>query len=289
MRLLPTVAAVVTAAVAVAGPARAGAMDVDLHGLVDTSGAAPQTRDEDFRLLVRDLGLIFTPTNIQPAETTGVSGFDFAMQYSFHPMALDKPYWQDALVQKGTRLPMTLGASARKGFVLPVPLASEIEMGAQWLIESRMLNMGANVRLALNEGFTGNHWWSFIPDLAVNMGINRVVGSDDLDLLTVTAGGAVSKGFGLFGSVNVCPYFGYQSIFINGATRVIDADPIDTTNVDDNVVFTVVSLTENRVDRFSGGLRVIVAHVMFSAGVDADVVDANTTLLHYGIRTGLNF
>lgn len=264
-------------------------MDIDLHGLIDTSGATPQTRDDDFRSLVRELGLVFTPTNIQPAETTGISGFDFAVQYAFHPVDLEKPYWQDALVQKGTRLPMTLGASARKGFILPVPLASEIELGTQWLIESRMLNMGANIRLALNEGFTGNHWWAFIPDVGVNMGVNRVVGSDDLDLLTVTAGGAISKGFGVFGSANLCPYFGYQSVFVNGSTRIIDANPKITTNVDDNVVFAVVPLVTNRIDRYSGGLRLIVAHVMVSGGVDVDVLDEDTTLTQYGLRTGVNF
>jgi hypothetical protein len=280
--------AVVVAALA-AVPANAGAMDIDLHGLIDTSGATPRTRDEDFRSLVRELGLIFTPSNVQPAETTGLSGFDFAVQYSFHPVDLGKAHWQDALLQKGTRLPMTLGASARKGFILPVPLASEIELGTQWLIESRMLNMGANVRLALNEGFTGNHWWAFIPDVAVNMGVNRVVGSDDLDLLTVTAGGAVSKGFGVFGSANLCPYFGYQSVFVNGSTRIIDADPTTTRNVDDNVVFAVVPFITNRIDRYSGGLRLIVAHVMFSAGVDVNVLDENTILTQYGIRTGVNF
>jgi hypothetical protein len=286
MRTLLIVAAAV---VAVAVPARAGAMDLDLHGLIDTSGPVPVTRDEDFRALVRDLGLIITPTNIQPAESTGISGFDFALQYSFHPVALDKPYWQDALVQKGTRVPMTLGASARKGFILPVPLATEVEVGAQWLIESRMVNIGTNLRLVLNEGFTGNHWWAFIPDLAVNVGVNRIVGSDDLDLVTVTAGGSISKGFGLFGTVNLCPYAGYQSVFVNGATRIVDADPTDTSNVEDNVVFALVPLVENRIDRFSGGVRLIVAHVMFSAGVDADVVDDNTTQLHFGVRTGLNF
>jgi hypothetical protein len=279
----------IAAVLLVAVPASAGAMDIDLHGLVDTTGTTARARNEDFRSMVRELGLIFTPTNIQPAETTGISGFDFAFQYSFHPVQLDKPYWQDALVQKGTRLPMTLGASARKGFILPVPLASEVDMGAQWLIESRMLNLSANVRLALNEGFTGKHWWAFVPDLAVNVGINRVVGSDDLDLLTLTAGGVVSKGFGLFGSLNLCPYAGYQSVFVNGSTRIIDADPTKVTNVDDNIVFDVVPLTENRIDRYSGGLRVIVAHVMFSGGVDIDVLDENTTLVHYGVRTGVSF
>jgi hypothetical protein len=152
-----------------------------------------------------------------------------------------------------------------------------------------MLNLGANVRLALNEGFTGNHWWVVIPDIAVNMGINRVVGSDDLDLLTVTAGGAISKGFGILGVVNVCPFLGYQSVFVNGSTRIVDADPTNTANVADNVVFKIVPLAENRIDRFSGGLRFIVSHVMISGGVDVDMLDEDTTVYQFGIRTGVNF
>ena len=279
---------VLTVAVVAAAPAAAGPNDIDLLGLVDTSDPAnPVVGNDDFRSLVRELGLIFTPSGLQPAETTGISGFDFAVDYGFHAVNIDRGYWQDALEQKGSRLPMTIGARARKGFVLPVPLASEVELGAQWLIESQMLNLGANVRLALNEGFTGAHWWVFIPDIAVQAGINRVVGSDDLDLLTVTAGGTVSKGFGLFGSVNFCPFFGYQSVFVNGSTRLIDTNPLDTGNVDDNIVFDIVNFADNRIDRYSVGARIIVAHVQVSGGVDINVLDPQTTILQPAVRAGV--
>lgn len=279
---------VVVAATAL--PALAGPNDIELLGLIDRSDPAdPKVRQDDFRSLVREMGLIFTPSSIQPAETTGISGFDFAFVYAFHPVQFDKPYWQDAIEEKGSRLPMTIGATARKGFVLPVPLASEVELGAQYLIESQMVNLGANIRLALNEGFTGAHWWIIIPDIAVETGINRVVGSDDLDLLTVTAGGSVSKGFGVFGSFNLCPYVSYKSIFVNASTRIVDADPTNTSNVEDNVVFDIVPLAENRIDRISGGVRVVVAHVMLSGGVDVNLLDDQTTILQYGLRMGVSF
>jgi hypothetical protein len=277
-------------AVVVAVPAAAGPNDIELLGLVDTSDpAAPVVRNEDFRSLVRELGLIFTPSGLQPAETTGIAGFDFAVDYAFHPVNIGRAYWQDALEQPGNRLPMTLGARARKGFVLPVPLASEVELGAQWLIESRMLNLGANLRLALNEGFTGAHWWVFIPDIAVQAGINRVVGSDDLDLLTITAGGTISKSFGLFGMVNFCPFFGYQSVFVNGSTRLVDTNPVNTSNVDDNIVFDVVSLVDNRIDRYSVGARIIVAHVQVSGGVDINVLGPDDIIFQPALRAGVSF
>lgn len=277
-------------AVTAAVPAAAGPNDIELLGLVDTSDPAnPVVRNEDFRSLVRELGLIFTPTMLQPAETTGIAGFDFAVNYAFHPVNIDRAYWQDALETPGSRLPMTVGATARKGFILPVPLATEVEVGAQWLIESQMLNLGANVRLALNEGFTGAHWWAFIPDVAVQAGINRVVGSDDLDLITATVGGSVSKGFGLFGMVNLAPFIGYQSIFVNGSTRLVDTNPLNTSNVDDNVVFDIVDYSVNRIDRISVGARVVVAHVMLSGGADINILDPQTTIVQPSIRAGVSF
>ncbi|HEY1098270.1 MAG TPA: hypothetical protein VGF99_05055 [Myxococcota bacterium] len=269
-------------------PAVAGPNDIDLLGLVDTDGATPQPRNADFRSLVREMGVLFTPSSQQLAETTGISGFEFALDYAFHPVNIDAAYWQDALESPGSRLPMTIGARARKGFVLPVPLASEVEVGAQWLVESQMVNLGANLKLALNEGFTGNHWWVGIPDIAVTAGINRVVGSDDLDLLTVTTGAVISKGFGLFGSVNFAPFVGYQSIFINGSTRLVDAGPTNPRNVDDNVVFEVVDLTDNRIDRVSLGARIIVAHVLLQAGVDINLL-GDTTIVQTGLRGGVSF
>lgn len=282
--LLPLVGGLLLAAPAVAGP-----NDIELLGLVNTSDPAnPVVRNEEFRQLAQELGLIFTPSSIQPAETTGISGFDFAFTYAFHAVNFQEAYWQDALEQKGTRIPMTIGATARKGFVLPIPLASEVELGAQYLIESQMVNLGANVRLALNEGFTGAHWWVVIPDIAIETGINRVVGSDDLDLLTVTAGGSISKGFGVFGSFNLCPYVAYKSVFVNASTRLVDANPQNTANVDDNVVFDVVPLADNRIDRISGGVRVVVAHVMLSGGVDVNLLQ-DTTIMQYGLRMGVSF
>jgi hypothetical protein len=285
------VAVVAMAAVVVAAtPAAAGPNDIELLGLVDrTDPAAPVVRNEDFRSLVRELGLIFTPSGLQPAETTGIAGFDFAVDYAFHVVNLDRPYWQDALEERGGRVPMTIGARARKGFILPVPLASEVEVGAQWLIESQMFNVGGNIRVALNEGFTGAHWWAFIPDVAVQAGFNRVVGSDDLELLTATAGGTISKGFGLFGMVNLCPFAGYQSVFVNGSTRLVDTNPQMPNNVDDNVVFDIVRLTDNRIDRYSVGARLVVAHIQLSGGVDISVLSPDDVIYQPAFRAGVSF
>lgn len=291
----------VVAAALLAPPALAASNDVNIKGLIHplASGDVACTSDgkfacdnTGFRALVRELGIVMTPTSLQPAETTGQSGFDFALDYSFHTMNFDQAYWQKTREDPSVPLLMSIGARARKGFVLPVPLTSEVEFGAEYLIDSSLLNMGTNIRVALNEGF---RW---IPDLAIETGINRMVGNKDLDLLTVTAGGQISKGFGIAGTFNLCPYVGYQSIWANGSSRIVDVGPSDSANVDDNAVFTQVPLGANRMDRVSVGARFIIAVVSITGGLDMNFVDPVSgthsggkaeMLLQYGVRAGVTF
>ena len=263
-----------------ASRAQAASNDVDLLGLVQ-SGVGD---DAGFRALSRELGMVMTPTSLQPAETTGQSGFDFGLDYTFHTVRLGESYWQNTLENPATPVLMTLGARARKGFVLPVPLTSEVELGVQWLIDSQLLSIGTNIRVALNEGFR------FLPDVALQVGVNRMVGHKDLDVTTVTAGGQVSKGFGVMGTFNLCPFVGYQSLWVNSSSRLLDTGADNANNVDDNIVFTLVPLTANRLDRVSLGLRLLVAVVHITGGVDINFVDGITqtgALLQYSLRAGV--
>jgi hypothetical protein len=287
----------VVAAVLFVEGARAAPNDITLNKLV----AQPDKSCNDaasacglaFRSLVRELGLVLTPPSLQPAETTGQAGFDFALDYGFHLMHYSEDFWQNARENPSVPLLMTLGARVRKGFVLPIPLASEVEFGTNYMIESSLLTIGTNIRVALNEGF---RW---IPDIAVQAGINRMVGNKDLDLLTVTAGGQISKGFGVMGSFNLCPYVGYQSVWVNGSSRIIDLNPLDTQNVDDNIVYAIVPLAENRMDRLSFGLRFVIAVVQITGGMDIDFADPVAGPLagsgeklqsyHLAVRGGVTF
>jgi hypothetical protein len=303
----PLVAALVVAvvgAVLSSSPARAAANDLNIAGLIHKKGAGEAACTVDgklacdnagFRALVRELGLVMTPTSLQPAETTGQSGFDFGLDYTFHTMRFNEEYWHATrgIEERDVPLLMTIGASAHKGFVLPVPLTSEVDFGAQYLIDSSLVDIHGKVRVALNEGFR------FIPDLAIEAGISRMLGNNDLDLLTVSAGGQISKGFGIMGTFNLCPYVGYDSIWVNGSSRIIDTNPSDSGNVDDNAVFDIVPLGVNRMDRVSVGARIIIAVVTITGGLDMNFVDpvAGTNagsdkadlLLQYSIRAGVTF
>ncbi|MCP4503038.1 MAG: hypothetical protein GY822_24130 [Deltaproteobacteria bacterium] len=285
-----------------AQPVLAGVNDIYLRGLVtENANGSVSLRQDDFKSLTTELGFVLTPSPLQPAETTGQSGFDFALGYSLHGISYDKPYWRDAIegsLDGKTPFPVmqTLGIRGRKGFILPIPLSSEVELGAQWLVDSNLLNLGGKLRLALNEGF------QWIPDFAVEAGVNRLVGSQEIDLTTITAGGSVSKGFGVFGDFNLTPFLSYQAIFINAASRLLVVDPNATADVDANLVnfnridamtFTKYQISgANVYHRVSGGLRVHVAIISLYVGVDANLTPENVEKpVFYSVaaRAGLLF
>lgn len=284
--------------------------DIYLLGLVDKETGAPD--QEAFARFTTELGLVATPSPLQPAETTGQAGFDFGVDMTLHSISVWEDYWKDGRV--GTALEgrepfiptlQTVGVRGRKGFIFPVPLTSELELGANWIMESSMLTVGGNLKVALNEGF---RW---IPDLAVMIGVNRLVGAEALDLTTATAGGSISKGFGFFGDVNLCPFISYQSVFINASSRILDPDPTNTNDVGNTFTFETIPMVRannnnasqcaadfvncldmNRFDRLSLGLRGNVSIVQISGGVDLNYLPRNVqfpVMVQAALRFGLLF
>ncbi len=290
-RLVAALALLMSSAV-VATTAQASPNDPDLLGLVDTDGPRPRVKSDDFFLFSQELGVTMTPTSLQLSETTGQAGFDFGIDYGFHDIAESKGYWQDSLEGRRTGkepfpVLQTLGLRGRKGFPLPFPLSSEVELGALWLLDSHLVNLGGNVRLALNEGF---RW---IPDVSVMAGINRTVGSEDLDLTTYTAGAGISKGFGIAGSFNLAPFVTYQSIFIGSGSRVMDPLPGNTSDVGNNIVFEQILPVDNRIDRVSFGARFNFAVIQITGGADVNILPDQSgdrrVMMQYGVRAGLLF
>jgi hypothetical protein len=146
--------------------------------------------------------------------------------------------------------------------------------------------------------------------VGVSAGINRLIGSDDLYVTTSTVGGQVSKGFGLFGDVNLMPYIGYESVFIDAQSRSIDTDQRSSADIGSLVSFDripmVASTTSdtnaclgnlgtclvmNRVDRGSIGFRLNVAVVQVALGVDVNYLHGRQipVMGQGGARFGLLF
>lgn len=291
--LYPRLALATLLAVAGTSAARAAPLDVDLTGLIDSTTTTRLPRNAEFKQLMQEMAVVFTPTSLQPAETTGQSGFDFGVDLGLHDISESERYWKDGLEGRlqNRSVPsmlQTLGVRGRKGFILPVPLTSELEMGANWLVDSSLVNVGANLRVALHEGFV------WLPDLAVQVGVHNTLGADEMQLVTAAAGAAISKSFGVGGTFNFCPFLSYQSLFFHASTRVIDPDPTDTSDIGSNVVFQEIPIYqwENRTDRVSFGARMQVAVVQLTVGADLNWIPdgaARRMMTQMGARAALAF
>ncbi|MEO1271753.1 MAG: hypothetical protein AAFX99_26980 [Myxococcota bacterium] len=132
--------------------------------------------DEDaFRSLSRDMGLIFAPRILSPAETLGQAGFDIGAAVSVSTVDSNAEHWR-ALRGGDNPGAFTTGQIfVRKGLPFSFELGGELS----YLFESETFAVGTDLKWALNEGFL------FLPDFAVRVAANNVVGNPDMNLTNV--------------------------------------------------------------------------------------------------------
>jgi hypothetical protein len=256
LRALLTVAAT-AAALAAGGVAHAGKNDLQLLNLCDSSpvtglggvtsecswihrGAngtlqSPVTVDADgqsrFRSLMSELGVVVAPRLQTPADTLGYAGFQVSAELGVTKINSSQPYWHGvegfASGQTPDSYMTTVGAFVRKGLWLPLP-AFEFGAGAVNIIGSRMYAVQGYAKLALQEGFHG--WW--LPSLAVRGSASQLLGTDQVDLNVYGIDVLISKAFGIAGTSRLEPFLGWNMLFIDAKSGVIDATPTcDAVNV----------------------------------------------------------
>ena len=213
-----------------------------------------------FRAVMSELGVLFAPNVLAPAETFGYNGFTFAVELGFTSInrnrrALNQVptpgngvdvrrarYWRAAsavpdeafaggnilteAAQEAIEdnLPSAFGSTitvmARKGLWLPAP-SFEFGIGARHLIDSRMWSGILEAKWALHEGFQG---WP-VPAFAVRGMVSRVFGTQGFDLTVSGIDVSVSKHLGVASTFNLMPYSGYQLLWVVADSDVIDATP----------------------------------------------------------------
>lgn len=177
-----------------------------------------QPDQASFNRLVHDLGEVFAPRLVSPAETLGEAGFAFIFLTSFSFIPADQDYWKTVVEDNNPESTMVTGhVQMRKG----LPFSFELAGNMSYLFGSEMFTMGADVKWSLNEGFY------YMPDVAVRGSVNTLLGSDELNLVTAGWDVSISKSFGISGVMSLAPYVGYQQLFIIGTSRLINAYPQD--------------------------------------------------------------
>ncbi len=252
-------------------PAAAGAWDLKLNRLCRIETVSGQTilcgsydfqrhkgvrnvlpDNAAFRSLMSELGVIFAPNVLSPAETLGFNGFNFSAEFGFvttNPKknanasdpGLAHRYWRAAESVSDTafadetltaeardrierELPPAIASTVslmmRKGFWFPGP-SFEFGMGIRHLIDSQMVAGVGTVKVALHEGYQGYP----VPALSVRGMASRVFGTPGFNLTVVGLDFAISKHFGIASTFNITPYIGYQLLWVIADSGVLDATP----------------------------------------------------------------
>jgi hypothetical protein len=214
------------------GPALAGDNDLELRRLAERqevevldSDGLPVTRfnalpDLDaFKTLSRDIGVVFAPKFLAPAETLGQAGFDLGVDVSLHMVDASLEHWRALNSADAPNTMVTGQLHVRKG----LPFSFEIGATLTHLFDSEMFAPGMELKFSLNEGFF------YLPDIALRGAFNVVVGSSDLNLATTGFDISISKSFGLVGAVNLTPYAGYNQLVVIASSRLLDVAPEDPT------------------------------------------------------------
>jgi len=214
-----------------------------------------------FHRLASTLGLAFIPPFEEPAATTGLSGFEFGVSSSQAMLRIPADAWPTVETQATGAPPPLLILPA---FTLRKGLGGSLELGAgvQWLANSQMLAVSAQLRWAAIDGI------DYAPDVALRAWGTRVLGTQDLDLGAAGADALVSKSFGLFGMLKVQPYGSFGIAMVNAFSAMVDFKPASEDSAQpgaDDQRFHNISLYNNRYWRAGAGLRVISGRMLVAA------------------------
>lgn len=186
-----------------------------------------------FRSLMSELGVVVAPRLQTPADTLGFAGFQFSAELGMTKITNNqgdntKAFWNgvsgvDPANPNAARPDpylTTVGGFVRKGMWLPLP-AFELGAGAVNVVGSHMFALQGYAKLALQEGF---HSWP-IPSLAVRGSASQLLGTDQVDLTVFGIDVVISKAFSVGGTARFEPFGGWNLLFIDARSGVIDATP----------------------------------------------------------------
>jgi hypothetical protein len=224
--------------VALAWPGVARADKNDLQLLNLCSGATgPCQLDANaatkYRSLMSELGVVVAPRLMTPADTLGYAGFQFSAELGVTKISNNKQvdgraFWDgieavhasDPSAVRPDSYITTVGGFVRKGLWLPLP-AFEFGVGAVSVVGSHMYAMQGYAKIALQEGF---HDW-VLPSFAVRGSASQLLGTDQVNLTVYGVDVLVSKAFGIGGTARIEPFVGWNVLFIDARSGVIDSTP----------------------------------------------------------------
>jgi hypothetical protein len=240
MRRLALLGAAVLA-VAAAPSVRAEPLDLDLSRLgapdpqVWTTIGFPVGADQlakdsraRFATLTSNLALALSSAVLQPASTTGHTGFAVDLEIATMPVESGKLAAAPPGAPAGfstdiwpteSRQPTALylpSVHFRKAF----PFSLEFGGRMIYLSGSNYFAGQGEAKWALNEGF------DYIPDVAVRGAYTRLFGAKDLALSATDLDFMISKRWGIQGVTSLTPYVVARFTYVSASTDRIDFAPV---------------------------------------------------------------
>jgi hypothetical protein len=276
-----------------AGVARADPLDFQLHKL---GMPADASSDEDpanasFRTFVNQLGCALGSFNLTPPETLGHSAFNFSMEYAVAKVDSSREVWPRAGRAEDETVPPPVDALLMPSVHIRKGLPFSLELGTRisYLQYSRMTAATMEFKWALNEGFF------YLPDLGVRGSATRLMGARDFALTTAGLDIGLGKQLAVGGMLTLTPYAGWNMIYVNASSGVIDFSPRRTLEnaqlkpTEDTGVFKPVNMPQNRNNRFYFGLRFISYVFEMAAEVSVTKSFGGRSLNTFSGKIGLDF
>jgi hypothetical protein len=197
-------------------------------------GVRCEPDDAAFTKMINQFGFAFAPSSMHSARTTGIGGFHLSLEGVYTDIDASAPYWKEGT--QGPVDPSTNRASrrnnspqsmlqvysikARKGFAFGL----EVTGAVGFMPKTSMLSGGADVRMALLEGFrTG--MLGILPDVAVGGGVRTISGASEFQLTVASLDAQLSKPLAIQDVSVLTPFVGFQYLWIFGDSGLIDLTP----------------------------------------------------------------
>jgi hypothetical protein len=200
-----------------------------------TSAAPSANIQSRYRSLMSELGVVAAPRLMTPADTLGYSGFQVSAELGVTSINSTRKvsgdtaaYWNgiegvqptNPTATAPSSYLTTVGGFVRKGLWFPIP-AVEFGAGAVSILQSHMYAIQGYAKIALQEGF---HDW-VLPSFAVRGSASQLLGTSQVDMTIFGIDVLASKAFSIGGTARIEPFVGWNVLFIDARSGVIDATP----------------------------------------------------------------
>ncbi|MET0386959.1 MAG: hypothetical protein ABW321_13420 [Polyangiales bacterium] len=217
--------------------ASAGDMDPSLSRLVHAAGdeGCPETGEATlcpdhgaFEHLVSELAGGLAPPIAAGAATDGARGFYVGLSSTATTLRGDSRYWargtrgDDPAQRENADVAKLLvwnRLDVRKGLPFGLEVGSSVGFGA----ETSLWVVSGQLKLALFEGFRSG--LGALPDVAIRVVTQHVIGAADLSLQTYATDLTVSKPFVLLQEHVLTPLLALQLLFLSAKSGVVDLTP----------------------------------------------------------------